>query len=127
MQLAEQAFLGEFAKLVTHLTERLDGGDGERRVFRDSAVTNLLDFFEHFKRLNVRSNQELDQLVEQAQQLVQGITPQQLRTNDDLRSRIAAQMGQVQATLDGMIVERPRRQIVRLNPSRNGGNHAHPD
>src|SRR5207248_2591455 len=79
--LAEQAFVNEFAKLVTHLTERLDGGEGERRIFRDSAVTNLLDFFEKFRRLNVRSNQELDQLVEQAQQLVQGVTPQALRDN----------------------------------------------
>jgi hypothetical protein len=127
VQLAEQAFIDEFAKVVAHLTERLDAGDGERRVFRDTAVTNLLDFFERFRRLNVRSNQELDQLVEQAQQLVQGVTPQELRTNDDLRSRIATQMGQVQATLDSMIVERPRRQIVRLNPSRNGGSHASVD
>ena len=34
VQLAEQAFLGEFGKLVAHLTERLGGGDGERRVCR---------------------------------------------------------------------------------------------
>ena len=92
--------------------------------FRDSAVTNLMEFFEKFRRLNVRSNQELDQLVEQAQQLVQGVTPQDLRTNDELRTRIASQMSQVQTQLDNLLVERPRRQIVRQNPLRNGGNHA---
>jgi hypothetical protein len=124
VQLAEQAFLGEFAKLVGHLTERLSGNDGERRIFRDSAVTNLLDFFERFRRLNVRSNQELDQLVEQAQQLVQGVTPQDLRDNEALRNRIATQMSAVQADLDTLMVERPRRQILRMNPSRNGGGHA---
>jgi hypothetical protein len=124
VQLAEQAFVGEFAKLVGHLTERLSGNDGERRVFRDSAVTNLVEFFERFRKLNVRSNQELDQLVEQAQQLVQGVSPQDLRDNDDLRTRIAAQMNAVQVDLDALLVERPRRQIVRLNPARNGGTHA---
>src|SRR5262249_38058247 len=57
VQLAEQAFLTEFAKLVTHLTERLStDGTGERKVFRDSAVFNLTDFFERFRQLNVRSN-----------------------------------------------------------------------
>src|SRR5207237_1673971 len=51
VQLAEQAFLGEFAKLIAHLTERLGGGQGERKVFRDSAVTNLTEFFERFRQL----------------------------------------------------------------------------
>ena len=41
-QLAEQAFLSEFAKLVSHLTERLNNSpDGQHKVFRDSAVENL--------------------------------------------------------------------------------------
>ena len=50
VRLAEQAFVGEFAKLVSHLTERLaDGQDGERKVFRDSAMGNLVEFFERFQ------------------------------------------------------------------------------
>src|SRR5207302_3462761 len=56
VQLAEQAFVAEFTRLVSHLTERLNRSpDGERKVFRDSAVSNLTDFFERFRRLNVRS------------------------------------------------------------------------
>src|SRR5580700_11195393 len=70
VQLAEQAFLSEFAKLVAHLTERLDNAGGERKVFRDSAVANLTDFFQRFRSLNVRSNQELDELVDRAQRVV---------------------------------------------------------
>jgi hypothetical protein len=125
VQLAEQAFLAEFSKLVSHLTERLAGGEGgQRRIFRDSAVTNLTDFFERFRQLNVRSNLELDQLVEQAQRLVQGVGPQDLRDNAALRAQVAAEMAQVQSRLEGLVVERPRRQLVRPAPSRNGGNHA---
>lgn len=125
VQLAEQAFLVEFAQLVSHLTERLgNDSDGQRRIFRDSTVTNLLAFFDRFRRLNVRSNEELDQLVEQAQQLVQGITPQDLRDNNQLRQQIAADMAQVQTSLDGLIVERPRWQIIRANPPPPGDSHA---
>ncbi len=121
VQLAEQAFLAEFAKLVSHLTDRLScSQDGERRIFRDSAITNLVEFFERFKHLNLKSNEELDQLVEQAQQLVQGISPQELRDDNQLRSQIATDMVQVQNQLDTLIVERPRRQIIRANPARNG-------
>src|SRR5262249_27846648 len=64
VELAEQAFLGEFARLVSRLSERLSSdSDGERKVFRDSAVTNLMDFFERFRHLNVRSSAQLDELV----------------------------------------------------------------
>src|SRR5271165_7031948 len=58
VQLAEQAFLDEFVKLVTHLSERITGSndDGTPKVFRDSAVDNLCNFFERFRTLNVRSN-----------------------------------------------------------------------
>src|SRR5262249_52560950 len=85
-QLAEQAFVTEFARLLAHLTERLSGGEnGERRIFRDSAVTNLTEFFAKFRHLNVRSSPELDALVEQAQELIKGVGPQQLRDSADLR------------------------------------------
>jgi hypothetical protein len=114
VHLAEQAFVGELARLVSHLTERLSGSqDGERKIFRDSAISNLTEFFERFRTLNVRSNAQLDQLVEQAQQIVSGVEPQELRNNGELRQHIATQLSQVQATLDGLMVDRPRRRLIR--------------
>jgi hypothetical protein len=124
VQLAEQAFLAEFAKLIAHLTERLrDGADGERRVFRDSVVGNLGEFFEKFRRLNVRSNDELDEMVQQAQQLVGGVTPQQLRDNDGLRQHIATEMSVMQSQLEQMMIDRPRRSILRTRPAHSGDDH----
>jgi hypothetical protein len=124
VQLAEQAFVSEFAKLLSHLTERLANDEGgERRIFRDSAISNLREFFERFRHLNVRSNQDLDRLVDQAQELVRGVTPQDLRDNDGLRQHVAAEMAQVQTRLGLLIVDRPRRQIIRSSTSRNGGIH----
>ena len=114
VRLAEEAFLAEFAKLVGHLTDRLSGGeDGKPKVFRDSAVENMSEFFARFRSLNVRSNAELDALVEQAQRVVRGVEPQQLRDNATLRQQVAAQLSGVQATLDGLLVDRPRRRILR--------------
>jgi hypothetical protein len=125
--LAEQAFASEFSKLVAHLTERLTGTDGERRIFRDSAVNNLREFFERFRYLSVRSNEDLERLVEQAQQVVQGVAPQELRDNDGLRHDVARQLTRVQASLDGMLVNQPRRRILRSQPSSNGASHGNGD
>jgi hypothetical protein len=121
VRLAEQAFVSEFARLVSHLAERLGGSEsGERRIFRDSAVSNLTEFFQRFQQLNVRSSSELDALVEQAQQLVRGVSPQDLRDDAGLRQHIATEMSRVQTRLEGLIVDRPRRQLIRPGAPRNG-------
>jgi hypothetical protein len=114
VQLAEQAFMEELSSVVSHLSERLAGDDdGKPKVFRESAVTNLTDFFARFRQLNVRSNEQLDELVERAQQIVGGVQPQQLRDNQSLRQEIGTQLSGVQSVLDGLLVDRPRRSILR--------------
>ena len=114
VQMAQEAFTTEFAKVVSHLTERLSGTeDGKPKVFRDSAVENLGEFFQRFRSLNVGSDAELERLVEEARNIVRGIEPQQLRDNTLLRQQIATQLSGVQSVLDGLMVDRPRRSIVR--------------
>ena len=114
VRLAEQAFVAEFARLVSHLTERLSSSpEGERKIFRDSAVANLTEFFGRFRQLNVGSSEQLDGLVRQAQEIIQGVQPQDLRDDAGLRQHIATSLAGVQASLDGMLVDRPRRRIVR--------------
>jgi hypothetical protein len=114
VQLAEAAFTEELAKLVEHLSERLNGeSDGKAKVFRDTAVTNLTEFFERFRSLNVRSNEQLDDLVQRAQNVLHGVEPQQLRDNSSLRQRLVTQLASVQSSLDGLMVNRPRRNILR--------------
>ena len=114
VRLAEQAFVEELHGLVAHLTERLTGQtDGQPKVFRDSAVNNLAEFFQRFRTLNVRSNEQLDELVAQCQGVIRGVEPQTLRDDQNLRQTVAQQMASVQNTLDDLLVDRPRRNILR--------------
>jgi len=114
VQMAEAAFTSELARIVSHLTERLSGeDDGKPKIFRNSVVGNLVEFFERFRQLNVRSSEQLDQLVVNCQQVVQGIDPQDLRNNQDLRQHVATELSRVQSVLDGLLVDRPRRNILR--------------
>jgi hypothetical protein len=118
VQLAEQAFLQELSQLVAHMTERLSGTeDGKPKVFRDSVVENLSEFFERFRRLNIRSNDQLDEIVNLAQRVVRGVEPQALRDNVNLRNSVTGQLSSVQSVVDGMLVDRPRRNILRSRPA----------
>ena len=114
VELAEQMFEEQLSELVEHLVERLSSDEsGKQKTFRDSTIQNLDAFFSRFKQLSIGSNEELGQLVEQAQSVVRGVEPQSLRDNDAIRQRIATQMSAVQASLDGMMIDRPRRNIIR--------------
>jgi hypothetical protein len=114
VELAEQAFATELQRLTAHLAERLTGlHDGQPMVFRDSAVENFREFFERFRRLNIRSSPELDALVEQAQQTITGIEPQTLRDSNRLRAMVARDFEQIQAAVGDLLVDRPRRNILR--------------
>lgn len=122
VRLAEQAFLEDFARLVGHLTERITGtnDDGSAKVFRDTAIENLDTFFDRFRSLNVRSNQQLDDLVTQAQRAVRNVGAQDLRDSASLRNEVATQLSRVQASLDAMLIDRPRRRILRNAPASGG-------
>ena len=112
--MAEQAFIEELDQLVNHLAERLSGDeDGKPKIFRDSSLSNMTSFFGRFRELNVRSNEQLDELVDRCEQLVSGVQPQSLRNSDSLRRSLTTNLASVQSSLDQMMVERPRRNIIR--------------
>jgi hypothetical protein len=104
----------ELQRLTAHLAERLTGlHDGQPKVFRDSAVENLREFFERLGRPNIRSSPELDAHVEQAQRTINGIEPQTLRDSNRLRQMVARDFEQIQASVGDLLVDRPRRNILR--------------
>lgn len=109
---AEEAFTAELAGLVDHLLERLTGEeDGKPKVFRNSAIKNMTEFFDRFKTLSIGSNAELEALVEQAERALAGVDPSELRKDKSLRGHIAGDLAKVQEVLDGMLVDRPTRTI----------------
>ena len=118
VQMAEQALSSELAQLVDHLVERLTGGaDGQPKVFRDSAVQNLREFFERFRNLSIGSSEDLEQLVEQARRTLSGVGPQDLRDQAELRQHVAGRFSEVRQALDPLLADRPRRRIVRGRPT----------
>ncbi|QDT16776.1 hypothetical protein [Alienimonas californiensis] len=117
VELAEQAFAQELAQLVDHLRERLTGGEnGGPRVFRDSAIENLTEFFQRFRRLNVNSSPDLDAVVAEAEGLMRGVDPVDLRANTGvgwLQQRVREGLTGVAEALDPLVADAPRRRVLR--------------
>jgi hypothetical protein len=114
VQLAEATFTEELSGLVNHLAERLSGeSDGRPKIFRDTALTNLTDFFDRFSHLNITSDEALQYLVDQARGLLGDVHPTELREQNALRQRVANGLVRIEASLDGLLADRPRRNILR--------------
>jgi hypothetical protein len=114
VRLAEEAFTAELADLVSHLRERISGqDDGKPKVFRDSAVENLREFFDRFRKLSLGSSGELEELVDQAQKIIRGVKADKLRDSRSLRKHVSSELAGVQSALDQLLVDRPRRNILR--------------
>jgi len=113
--MAEEAFAEQLSDMVSHLIERLaDNPDGTQKKFRSTAVDNFKEFYENFRKMNVRSNPQLESLISQASNLVSGVSAQELRTDKSLRQNLTAQMSNLQTALNSVIVDAPRRRIISM-------------
>lgn len=101
-----------FQELVTHMADRLGyGPDGKPKIFRDTMIENLEQFFESFRVRNLTDDTELDRLVSQARSIIRGVSPQELREDRPLRDVVREQLGPIREKIDGLIISRPRRAI----------------
>lgn len=112
---AEQAFIAEMSAMINHLRDRLagDAAGGKPRVFRDTAVENVKAFFERFNRLSFESSDELDNLVTDAERLLDGVEPDALRASADLRQHVAGELAKIEGCLEGLTIAKPTRIIRR--------------
>ena len=111
--LAEEAYAEELRELVNHIIERLtDNVTGEKKIFRSSAITHFQEFQAAFKRMNVRSNQELENLIDRAASLVAGVSADGLRKDANKRDDIKNQMTTVRNALDNLIATAPQRRLI---------------
>jgi hypothetical protein len=113
IELTQQAFAAELSQLVSHLIDKLTPGpEGEKKVFRDTAITNLTDFIQRFKMLKCTESPQLDELIEQVAGLTKNISPKELRKDEALKEHLKTQMQQLTNALEPMIAKAPRRAIT---------------
>ena len=100
------------AELVKHMRDWLkDAPDGKPLRFKESTVSNLVEFLGTFDFRNVTDDAELKALVERARQVLAGVTADDLRTTADVRAKVQQGMADLAAELDTMIVKKPARKF----------------
>ena len=108
----QQVLRQSMADLVTHMAERLkEGPDGKPLKFKQSTVSNLVEFLSNFSFRNVTDDLELQELVGQARGLLKGVDADDLRTVGDVRIRVQQGMAEIAAQLDGLRLKTGNRKL----------------
>lgn len=102
----QQVLRETMARLVQHMSERLkESADGKPLRFKESTVSNLVEFLANFEFRNVTDDSELQRLVAQARDLLEGVYTSDLRSPGELRLRVQQGMTDIAARLDTMLVK----------------------
>jgi hypothetical protein len=102
----------QFAEVVDHLVERLTPSkDGKKKIFRDSALTNINEWTAAFDPRNIPDDVQLKVLVDQAKKLVKGADPNVLREDEHAREQVRAAFTTIKNTLTTMVIDKPSREV----------------
>ena len=92
-ELATVALREEFAGIVRHMVERLSGEeDGKPKKFKNSMMEKMGEFLESFGDRNLFNDDKLAEMVDQARDVVNGLSTDELRQDANLRKYIADEM-----------------------------------
>lgn len=109
----QQLLRASMADLVNHLVGKLTPEEGgKKKIFKDKSIAKLRDFLTTFKQRNVTDDRDLARLVSDAEKLIDGTTPDLLRTDESQREFVRAGFEKIQKAMTGMIEERPRRALT---------------
>ena len=102
---------GAALSLVTAMHQKLSGFDehGKPLIFRDSLVNNLLEFLNNPKVESVMQDKELSDTLGEMRSLLQGVTPDALRTQEGLRSAVGMQVGAIKDKLSSLMTSAKRK------------------
>jgi hypothetical protein len=101
----EQGLIVYLEGFVSHLAARLGTQpDGKLMVFKDSSIERFREFVQNLPSMNITDNEQLNALGQQAQQLLEGISPELLRKNRTARELAKAELEELKAKVDPLIV-----------------------
>lgn len=96
-----------FSKLLERAVERLaPSAPGEKpKVFRDSLIANLEQFFADFEARNIMADTDLAGMVAKCKAVMTGVDPDKLREDSDFREETQRKLSEIATAIEPMIEE----------------------
>ena len=116
---AEEAYLNQFNEMIETLLGKLEPNeDGSKKIFRNTALTNIIDLVEQFKKTNIGSSHKMKQLVEQLQNITGNTTAEYLRNDRNEREEIKKNLATMKEAIQKMQLEDKEERYSRVGMRR---------
>ena len=114
---AIQTLRGEFSEFVNHLIERMKpDAEGKPKVFKASSLTKFQEFLAVFEDRDLFRDGDLQDLVEKARVITDGLRPEYLRSDDGFRDQVREALeGIAEEVTENFLASAPRRRITLPN------------
>lgn len=106
------ALRSTMAGMVDHMVDLLTTGpDGKKKILRDANLRNLSEYMRTFSARNVTDDAALEALVNQARDILDGVSTVDLKSDDGMREKVRTGMAEIKVQLSTMVADAPKRQI----------------
>lgn len=101
----------QLSDLIDALLAKLKPEDGKKVKYTEAAASNLRDFFQRFKTMQIMSDEDMTTLIEKAELAFGDTTMADLKKSPEQRQDVTERMEEVKATLTTLIEQAPARAI----------------
>src|SRR5678816_494561 len=102
--------------MIDHFLELLHPSDGKKKKVTEKAVEKFNTFVETVRNKNVTGYDELNALLDDARQIINGATPEQLSKNQNVKEFVAGKMDEIKLAFNSLVTERGTRRIMLVAP-----------
>jgi hypothetical protein len=103
-----EALRVSFKELVASMADKVTNLGTEKRVFKQGFVENFRLFLETFEARNLTNDEELSRLVRSASDLLDGVNPDMLRKNIEVRTVVEQGLNKIKESLKDMTTTQRR-------------------
>jgi hypothetical protein len=96
---------------LTSTAEADESGKKKRKVFRKTSLDKMNDFLGTADALNLAGDADLKRFVANAKDILSGVTPEILKSDDALRDSVNASFASIKTELAGLVTDEPIRSI----------------
>jgi hypothetical protein len=107
-QMASGALAKELGDIVSQLVEKMNCNG---KTLKASFMNSLHNWLDGFETRNIFNDDKLVQMANQAKAILGGVTPYNLRYNEEMKKKITADMGKLKTRIDEAIEDLPKRKI----------------
>jgi hypothetical protein len=100
----------QFSMLIDRAKDRLQpDASGKPRKFKNATFEKVREFIELFDLRNITDDQDLKKVVDRAKAITEGLNPDEIRTNEEIRKGVTEAFSALASQLDVMDI--PKRKI----------------